>query len=100
MNNFCITVCALLSVASESGAQLNMRGVFLHVLGDALGSVIVIISAVVIKYSKSEIKYMIDPLLRSDTMTSPVSFVNTFSIRCSKVLKIYYDNSHISFNLF
>ena len=75
-------------MASESGAQLNMRGVFLHVLGDALGSVIVIISAVVIKYSKSEIKYMIDPLLRSDTMTSLVSYVHTCcSFRCSKVLK-------------
>ena len=74
-------------MASESGAQLNMRGVFLHVLGDALGSVIVIISAVVIKYSKSEIKYMIDPLLRSDAMTSPLSYVHTFSFRCSRVLK-------------
>ena len=32
----------------SSGSQMNMRGVFLHVLGDALGSVIVIISALVI----------------------------------------------------
>ena len=32
-------------VADSSAAQLNMRGVFLHVLGDALGSVVVIISA-------------------------------------------------------
>lgn len=31
----------------ESSAQMNMRGIFLHVLADALGSVIVIISATV-----------------------------------------------------
>lgn len=30
---------------TESPAQMNMRGVFLHVLADALGSVIVIVSA-------------------------------------------------------
>lgn len=32
---------------SHSSAQMNMRGAFLHVLSDALGSVIVIISALV-----------------------------------------------------
>ncbi|KAG8443727.1 hypothetical protein GDO86_009049 [Hymenochirus boettgeri] len=31
----------------EDGSQLNMRGVFLHVLGDALGSVIVVFNALV-----------------------------------------------------
>ncbi|XP_077567261.1 zinc transporter 1a isoform X1 [Stigmatopora nigra] len=31
----------------QSSAQLNMRGVFLHVLGDALGSVIVVINALI-----------------------------------------------------
>ncbi|KAM8947250.1 proton-coupled zinc antiporter SLC30A1 isoform 2-T2 [Pelodytes ibericus] len=31
----------------EDGSQLNMRGVFLHVLGDALGSVIVVVNALV-----------------------------------------------------
>ncbi|XP_053193179.1 zinc transporter 1a [Scomber japonicus] len=30
-----------------SASQLNMRGVFLHVLGDALGSVIVVVNAVI-----------------------------------------------------
>lgn len=30
-----------------SSSQLNMRGVFLHVLGDALGSVIVVINAII-----------------------------------------------------
>ncbi|XP_016351588.1 zinc transporter 1-like isoform X1 [Sinocyclocheilus anshuiensis] len=31
----------------DSASQLNMRGVFLHVLGDALGSVIVVINAII-----------------------------------------------------
>ncbi|XP_029449120.1 zinc transporter 1 isoform X2 [Rhinatrema bivittatum] len=34
----------------ETDTQLNMRGVFLHVLGDALGSVIVVVNALVFYY--------------------------------------------------
>ncbi|KAL7388850.1 hypothetical protein ABVT39_021844 [Epinephelus coioides] len=34
----------------DSSAQLNMRGVFLHVLGDALGSVIVVVNAVIFTF--------------------------------------------------
>ena len=49
-----------------SGAQLNMRAVFLHVLGDALGSVVVIISGVLIKFINADWKYKIDPVLRYD----------------------------------
>ncbi|WAR03222.1 ZRC1-like protein [Mya arenaria] len=37
-----------------SSSQLNMRAVFLHVLGDALGSVIVIISALVIWFVEGD----------------------------------------------
>ena len=51
-------------VLAASSAQLNMRGVFLHVLGDALGSVIVIISALVIKYVKGQWVFKVDPALR------------------------------------
>jgi len=40
-----------------------MRGVFLHVLGDALGSVIVIVSALIIKYVNSPWKYKADPIM-------------------------------------
>ena len=47
-----------------SGAQLNMRAVFLHVLGDALGSVVVIISGILIKFIDADWKYRIDPVLR------------------------------------
>lgn len=41
--------------------SLNMKGAFLHVLGDALGSVGVIISAVVIKWSNWRYSYYMDP---------------------------------------
>ncbi|CAL4139106.1 unnamed protein product [Meganyctiphanes norvegica] len=48
----------------EGGAsQMNMRGVFLHVLSDALGSVIVIISALVVWLSDWEYAKYIDPAL-------------------------------------
>jgi len=51
-------------LVAESAAQLNMRAVFLHVLGDALGSVVVIISALLIKFLQEDWKYKIDPVLR------------------------------------
>ena len=51
-------------VLVESSAQLNMRGVFLHVLGDALGSVVVIVSALVIKFVKEDWKFKVDPAMR------------------------------------
>lgn len=42
---------------------MNMRGVFLHVLADAIGSVIVVISALVIWLTKWEYRMYIDPAL-------------------------------------
>lgn len=45
----------------SSSAQLNMRAVFLHVLGDALGSVIVVISALVIWFVDKDWVYYVDP---------------------------------------
>ncbi|KAF7252610.1 Zinc transporter 1 [Varanus komodoensis] len=36
-----------MEVEEDTSGQLNMRGVFLHVLGDALGSVIVVVNALV-----------------------------------------------------
>jgi len=44
-----------------SASQMNMRGVFLHVMADALGSVIVIISAVIMWQTEWEYKYYVDP---------------------------------------
>jgi len=40
----------------------NMRAAFLHVLGDALGSIGVIISGLVIKFGSSPNRFIVDPL--------------------------------------
>ena len=45
----------------KTEGQLNMRGVFLHVMADALGSVIVIISAIIMWQTDWEYKYYVDP---------------------------------------
>jgi len=42
-------------------SNMNMRGVFLHVMADALGSVIVIISALIMWQTDWEYKYYVDP---------------------------------------
>ncbi|KAM9840099.1 zinc transporter 1a [Aulostomus maculatus] len=54
----------------SSSSQLNMRGVFLHVLGDALGSVIVVVNALIFTFvwmpcKKDEI--CINPCISSHT---------------------------------
>ncbi|CAG5121188.1 unnamed protein product [Candidula unifasciata] len=46
-----------------SSQQLNMRGVFLHVLGDALGSLVVVISALVIMFADGDWRFYIDPAM-------------------------------------
>ncbi|XP_052871809.1 proton-coupled zinc antiporter SLC30A1 isoform X1 [Anopheles cruzii] len=48
---------------SHDSTQMNMRGAFLHVLSDALGSVVVIISALIVKYTDWEYKLYMDPAL-------------------------------------
>lgn len=47
----------------DNASQMNMRGVFLHVLADALGSVIVIISAVIMWKTDFQYKDYVDPAL-------------------------------------
>ena len=48
---------------SKRNSKLNMKAVYLHVLGDALGSVGVIISAAVIKWAPWDKSYYIDPVI-------------------------------------
>ncbi|XP_055690711.1 proton-coupled zinc antiporter SLC30A1 [Lutzomyia longipalpis] len=48
---------------SHDSSQMNMRGAFLHVLSDALGSVIVVISALVVWLTEWKYKYYMDPAL-------------------------------------
>ena len=57
-----VTSCFILFLTGTS-AQLNMRGVFLHVLGDALGSVVVIISALIIMFIEKSWRFYVDPAL-------------------------------------
>lgn len=46
---------------TDAGSQMNMRGVFLHVAADALGSVVVIVSACIMSYTEWEYKKYVDP---------------------------------------
>jgi zinc transporter 1 len=47
-----------------SPPQLNFRGVFLHVLADALGSVVVIVSALIVQFAKTwSLAVYVDPTL-------------------------------------
>jgi len=48
---------------TTSANQMNMKGVFLHVLADALGSVVVIISALIIWLTDWEYRDYVDPAL-------------------------------------
>lgn len=56
--------------------DLNMRGVFLHVLGDALGNIGVIISALVIWLTSYSWRYYVDP---------GISLLITVIILCSAI---------------
>ncbi|XP_046915578.2 uncharacterized protein LOC124496144 [Dermatophagoides farinae] len=50
-------------IQNHSARNMNMRGVFLHVLADALGSIIVIISALIVQYTEWEYNIYVDPAL-------------------------------------
>lgn len=43
---------------------MNMKGVYLHILGDALGSIIVIVAALVVKYFDGKWTDYVDPGMR------------------------------------
>lgn len=60
--------------SKESNQNLNMRGVFLHVLGDALGNVAVILTALVIWKTDFSWRFYFDPV---------VSLIITAIIFCS-----------------
>jgi len=46
---------------AHSGQSMNVQGVFIHVLGDALGSVVVLATALIIHFVESEYTYLVDP---------------------------------------
>ena len=47
----------------KSASQLNINGVYLHILGDALGSVIVMISALIIMLAHGTWTLYVDPAM-------------------------------------
>ncbi|XP_076451166.1 proton-coupled zinc antiporter SLC30A1-like [Babylonia areolata] len=51
------------AVKTYSSSQMNMKGVFLHVLGDALGSVVVIISSLIIWKAEGQWRFYVDPAM-------------------------------------
>ncbi|KAF2186964.1 zinc homeostasis factor 1 [Zopfia rhizophila CBS 207.26] len=61
---------------SHSHGDLNMRGVFLHVMGDALGNIGVIASALIIWLTNYSWRFYSDPL---------ISLVITIIILCSAI---------------
>jgi zinc transporter 1 len=42
---------------------MNMRGLFLHVFGDALGNLGVVVSGLVIWFAKGKFRFYFDPLV-------------------------------------
>lgn len=46
---------------AKSAGHLNIRGVYLHILGDALGSIIVMISALIIMFAHGQWTLYVDP---------------------------------------
>ena len=49
--------------------NINIRGLWLHIIGDILGSVVVIISSSTIKYSDSSFRFYTDPSVSLVTVT-------------------------------
>ena len=47
----------------QHSGHLNMQGVFLHVMGDALASIGVIISALIVQFGEGNWKYYADPFI-------------------------------------
>jgi len=68
-------------VTPKSSSQLNIRGVYLHVLGDALGSVIVMISAIIILYAKADWTEYVDPSMSIILVVKNISFYIFFISR-------------------
>jgi len=55
------------ALTNEEGSQhhedMNIRAIFLHIMGDALASAAVIISGLIVQFTTWEFKYHIDPLV-------------------------------------
>ena len=59
----------------DAASNMNMRGVWLHVMADALGSVVVIISALVMWLTEWEYKKLVDPGKKNAAFTDYYVFM-------------------------
>jgi zinc transporter 1 len=66
--------------------DLNMRGVFLHVLGDALGSVAVMASSLIIWLTSFKERYYIDPIISILITALILKSTIPLVMRASKIL--------------
>ncbi|XP_078671352.1 proton-coupled zinc antiporter SLC30A1-like isoform X2 [Branchiostoma floridae x Branchiostoma belcheri] len=57
------SVCKPQNTAVTDATEMNLRGVFLHVLGDALSSLIIVINALIIMYVQGDWTKYCDPVL-------------------------------------
>lgn len=80
--------------SNKNASQMNMRGVFLHVLSDAMGSVIVIISALVVWLTKWEYSKYIDPAL-SLCLVTLITFSTWPLLKVSALILLQTVPTHI-----
>jgi zinc transporter 1 len=66
--------------------SVNTRGLWLHIIGDILGSLVVIISSITIKFATGNFKYYIDPSV--SLINVIIIFVITYPllIKCRRIL--------------
>lgn len=56
-------ISMLYPISYNIGRHFERSNIFLHVLGDALGSIGAIISGIIIKFAHNDAKYYADPIL-------------------------------------
>eukprot|EP01028_Stygiella_incarcerata_P010377 TRINITY_DN534_c0_g1_i3.p1 TRINITY_DN534_c0_g1~~TRINITY_DN534_c0_g1_i3.p1 ORF type:complete len:494 (-),score=117.27 TRINITY_DN534_c0_g1_i3:258-1592(-) len=73
--------------------DMNLHGVLLHVLGDALGSISAIINALIIIYWESEDRFYVDPI--TSLVIAVIIVIHTLPLarRSSKVLMMHNPES-------
>lgn len=73
---------------------MNMRGVYLHILGDALGSVIVIVAALIVKYFDGKWTLYVDPVM-SIIMVGIILKTSVPLLKESSTILLQHVPSHI-----
>jgi len=70
----------------EHHEDMNVKAIFLHILGDALASVAVIISGIIVEYTNWEFRYRVDPFVSMGISGIILSGTIPLVKRASKVL--------------